>query len=322
MLPELLERPRAVTPRSGMLAEVCAGLARSPKSLPSKYFYDARGSALFEHICATPEYYLTRVELAIMQQSADAIAAALGPGVRLVEYGSGYGIKTRLLLAALENPAIYVPVEISASALGLSCADLQQDFPSLDIQPLQADFSGPVQLPRTRVTPQRTAVWLAGSTLGNFNEPAAIALLKQMRTTAGREGLVLLGLDLKKDPTLLHAAYNDSAGVTAAFTLNLLARLNRELQADFDLGQYIHRARYNALAGCIETDIVSRVAQRVHIGGTCFCFAADEPMRVEVSCKYDAADIERLAEAAGLLLSQQWTDDQMQFAVVLLRPAH
>ena len=316
----IAQRRLAVAP-DDFIVDVWSGLAALPKSLPSKYLYDARGSELFEQICETPEYYVTRTELALMQTSVGEIAQALGPAVRLVEFGNGAGLKTRLLLAALDQPAAYVPVEISASALDASCADLKRRFPSLPILPLQADFTAPLSLPTVRGGQQRTVLYLAGSTLGNFPDSEAIVLLQQMRRAAGSGGAVLLGLDLKKDPTLIHAAYNDAAGVTAAFTLNLLARLNRELDADFRIDQFNHRARYQPVAGRIETDIVSRRAQRVRVAGRGFEFAENEPLRVEISCKYDRADMQRLAAAAGLRVDQVWVDANSYFALALLAPA-
>lgn len=309
------------SPDNEFLADVWSGLSRRPKTLPSKYLYDARGSELFEQICETPEYYLTRVELALMQDSAAEIAQALGPDVRLVEFGNGSGLKTRLLLGAMPQVAAYVPVEISASALAASCSELQRDFPDLPILPLQSDFTAPLSLPKLPRQPRRTVLYLAGSTLGNFAEAEAIVLLQQMRKAAGAEGAVLLGLDLKKDAALINAAYNDNAGVTAEFTLNLLARMNRELGASFQLAQFSHRARYQSISGRIETDIVSRRAQRVSIAGRSFDFGADEAIRVEISCKYDRADMQRLAKAAGLRVQQVWSDQREQFAVVLLAPA-
>jgi L-histidine Nalpha-methyltransferase len=321
MSPAQARRLRAQSVPGVFLADVWQGLSAHPKTLASKYLYDARGSDLFEQICATPEYYLTRTELAIMQASVADMAAELGPQVRLVEFGNGSGLKTRLLLAALEQPAAYVPVEISASALTASCAELQHDFPALQILPLEADFTAPLPLPKPKQSVRRTVVYLAGSTLGNFPETAAVGLLQQMRRAAGCGGAVLLGLDLKKDPQRIHAAYNDAAGITAAFTLNLLQRLNRELGADFDLAQFQHRAVYQAEAGRIETDILSLRGQRVQIGGRAFDFAAGEALRVEVSCKYDRADMTRLAGAAGLRVQRVWTDPLQQFAVVLLLPA-
>lgn len=303
-----------------LLDDTLAGLARRPKSLPSRYFYDARGSALFERICETPEYYLTRCELALMRECGADIAAALGPGLRLVEFGSGSGEKTRRLLSALEAPAAYVPVEIAEEALAASSTALRREFPGLEVSPVNADFTAGPSLPRTGVAVQRTAVYLAGSTLGNFVEPEAVALLRQMRRAAGARGAVLLGLDLKKDPAVIEAAYNDAGGITAEFTLNLLSRLNRELGADFELGGFRHRAVYREDAGRIETDIVSRRNQFVRVAGRRFFFGADEPMRVEVSCKYDRAQAARLARAAGLRVRNWWTDPGRYFAVALLVP--
>lgn len=317
----LVAKARAACPDNGsaFLADVLSGLAATPKALASKYLYDARGSELFEQICATPEYYLTRTELSIMRMSVAEIASALGPRVRLVEFGNGSGLKTRLLLAALDAPASYVPVEISPAALAASCADLKREFPALTLQPLEADFSARLTLPAPPRELRRTVVYLAGSTLGNFADDDAIALMQKMRHAAGAGGAVLLGLDLKKDPSLIDAAYNDAAGITARFTLNLLQRINRELGGDFDLAGFRHRARYAPTAGRIETDIVSARRQRVQVAGHAFEFAADEAMRVEISCKYDRADIERMAAAAGMRLERLWSDSAAHFAVVLLR---
>ena len=299
-------------------ADVLAGLSAMPRSLPSKYFYDARGSRLFERICETPEYYLTRAELAILQCHAEEIAAALGKRVRLVEYGTGAGDKTRLLLQSLRDPVAYLPVEISRSALLDSIAQLARAFPMLELIPVCADFTRTIALPPTRRRAQRTVVYLAGSTIGNFVEAEAIDLLRHMRDTAGRGGAVLLGFDLKKDPALIRAAYNDAQGITAAFTLNLLQRLNRELGGDFELDQFAHRAEYNPEAGRIETDIVSRCTQQVRVATRCFALQQGEAIRVEVSCKYDHTDIARMTQAAGLRQGPCWHDPQGLFGMQLL----
>jgi L-histidine Nalpha-methyltransferase len=304
---------------SGFEADVLAGLSRTPKRLPSKYFYDARGSELFERICEQPEYYLTRVELGIMQACGDEMAEALGPELRLVEFGSGAGLKTRLLLAALHSPVAYLPVEISPSALASSVAQLAEAFPRIDMQPVCADFTAPLVLPPARRTPRRTAVYFPGSTLGNFDGEEARALLRSMRALIGSDGAVLIGLDLKKDRAALEAAYNDAAGVTATFTLNLLQRIDRELAADFDLTRFRHRATYNTLAGRIETAIVSRVAQVVQVAGRRFEFAADEAIAVEISCKYAESDVQRLAGQAGLRVVRRWNDAEARFGVFLLQ---
>ncbi|HEX5488510.1 MAG TPA: L-histidine N(alpha)-methyltransferase [Rhodanobacteraceae bacterium] len=306
--------------RDDILADALRGLSANPKRLPSKYFYDARGSELFERICEQPEYYPTRVELAIMHDHIDAIAAALGPDVRLVEYGSGAGVKTRLLLRHLESPVAYVPVEISRTAVSESVASLGSEFPRIEMLPVCADFTKPIALPRAARAPRQTVVYFPGSTLGNFDPEFALRLLKQMRSEARQgggvlDGGVLIGVDLVKDKTVLEAAYNDAAGVTAAFTLNLLVRLNREIGADFDLDGFHHRARYNVLAGRIETHIVSNRDQDVHIDGRTFHFARGEAMLVEYSCKYTLESFARLATRAGFRVAEVWTDPARQFSV-------
>ncbi len=307
-------------PGEGLLADAVTGLAESPKRLSSKYFYDARGSDLFERICEQPEYYPTRVELAIMREQVDAIAAALGPNVRLVEYGSGSGLKTRLLLRHLQAPVAYVPVEISRAALTDSVASLAREFPAIEILPVCADFTQPITLPRAARAPRRTVLYFPGSTLGNFEPEAALRLLKQMRDEAGQgggvlNGGVLIGIDLVKGKSELEAAYNDAAGVTAEFTLNLLERLNRELDADFDLGGFRHRARWHSLAGRIETHIVSTREQDARIDDNTFHFDAGEAMLVEMSCKYTLEGFARLAARAGLRVAEVWTDPARQFSV-------
>ncbi len=302
-------------------ADVLHGLAQTPKRIPSKYFYDARGSQLFEEICAQPEYYLTRTELAILEENAAAIASAIGPRALLVEYGSGAGIKTRLLLDALEQPVGYVPVEISRSALDASVENLSEEFPEVDMLPVSADFTQPVDLPAPDQAARRTVVFFPGSTLGNFEQREAIALLRTMAIEMGRQGAALVGIDLKKDATILEAAYNDAAGVTREFTLNLLTRINRELQADFNLDEFDHRARYNAQAGRIETHVVSRIDQAVAIGKHRFAFAAGEAMLVEYSCKYAVEEFAAMAAKAGLRVVRSWSDSRQWFAMQMLERA-
>lgn len=300
--------------------DVLAGLTAPQKRLPSKYFYDAHGSELFEQICEQPEYYLTRVELQIMQAHAADMASALGPQVRLVEFGSGAGIKTRLLLAALEQPIAYVPVEISDAALEASTALLRNEFPQVVIQPVSADFTRPLDLPAPPRPPGRTALYFPGSTLGNFETADALRLLQQMHRLVGANGSILLGLDLKKPVAELEAAYNDAAGVTAEFTLNLLTRINRELCGDFALDGFRHRAVYNAEAGRIETSIVSLEDQQASVAGQRIHFDRHEAIHVEISCKYSEADLQHLAARAGLEVSRTWTDPGRKFAVFLLSP--
>lgn len=306
---------------SDFAADVRDGLARKPKRIASKYFYDARGSALFEEICAQPEYYLTRVESAILGEYSADIAAAIGPRPLLVEFGSGSAVKTRLLLRALIDPVGFVPIEISRSALKASVEALADEFPGVEMLPVCADFTGPVTLPVARRRQRRVVVFFPGSTLGNFDTREAIGLLREMHATIGPYGAALVGIDLKKEAATIEAAYNDAAGVTAEFTLNLLHRMNRELDADFDLTRFRHRAVYNALAGRIETHIVSRADQQVCVNGRDVHFADGEAILVEYSCKYSQAGFEHMASRAGLRVARIWTDPQRMFAVELLERA-
>jgi dimethylhistidine N-methyltransferase len=307
-------RPSAVDIRS----DVLAGLRLTPKRLSSKYFYDDAGSALFELICEQPEYYLTRAELAIMRAHAGEIARTLGPDVLLMEYGSGSGAKTRILLSHLDNPVAYVPIEISPSALLDSATALSLNFPDLQILPLCADFTDPVAVPKPARPARRRIVYFPGSTLGNFDTRQALSLLRQMAEQIGSCGAALVGIDLKKDSAQIEAAYNDAAGVTAQFTLNMLARFNRELEANFDLSRFRHRARYNPMAGRIETHVVSCAEQQVVVAGECIRFAEAEGMLVEISCKYSLAEFAALADKAGLVVGRFWTDPQQRFSVQYL----
>ena len=307
--------------RATITADVLAGLSARPRALPSKYFYDARGSALFECITRQPEYYLTRAELDLLPRVLPQIAAHAGPRVRVVEYGSGSGRKTRLLLQALEDVVAYTPVEISRTALLDSVRALAVDFPAIEMLPVCADFTALPALPPPRRAARRTLLFFPGSTLGNFTEAAAVSILHGMRQAMGPEGLALIGIDLDKDPALIEAAYNDAAGVTADFTLNLLVRLNREIGSDFDLAGFAHRARYVVPWRRIETSLVSRRAQVVHVAGQAFAFARDEAMHVEYSHKYDDAQFAAMAAAAGLRIAAAWDAPARMFGLRLLRPA-
>ncbi|MGA9422836.1 MAG: L-histidine N(alpha)-methyltransferase [Rhodanobacteraceae bacterium] len=301
-----------------ILADVCAGLRLIPKRLSSRYFYDARGSALFEQICEQPEYYLTRAELALMREHVADMAKVVGSEALVVEYGSGSGQKTRLLLSSLDAPVAYVPVEISRAALTESVAALAPEFPHIEMLPVCADFTERIVLPEPQRRPRRTLVYFPGSTIGNFVTRDAVSLLREMHEQMGVNGAALIGADLRKDVAVMEAAYNDAAGVTAEFTSNMLVRFNRELGADFDVSQFRHHARYNPMACRIETQLVSRRAQSVHIHGAQFDFAADEPILVEYSCKYSTDDFSRMAERAGLQVERVWTDAGQQFALYYL----
>ena len=305
-------------PASELLEIVQRGLRAQPKRLPSWLFYDERGSELFEQICEQPEYYLTRAEIALLETHAGDIARTLGPDVRLVEYGSGNAVKTRQLLEHLASPVCYVPVEIASEALAASVRRLAERFPSLPMQPLHADFTRPLRLPIPPRAPRRTVIYFPGSTIGNFEQREAIQLLRTMRDEMGEAGGVLIGVDLKKDAARIEAAYNDRAGITAEFTLNMLARLNRELGSDFHLDAYRHRAHYNPLAGRIETHIISTREQKVRVGRMLASFGEDEAMLVEYSCKYSPEDFAAMAHKAGLEVAKVWVDPEQLFSVQYL----
>jgi dimethylhistidine N-methyltransferase len=307
--------PGAPPAADEFLREVLHGLARSHKELPCKYFYDERGARLFEQICELPEYYLTRCELAILARHAADVARLLGPGCVLVEYGSGAGRKTRLLLDRLPTAAAYVPVDISREQLLRSAGQLARRYPALEVVPLCADFTRPFTLPPLQHPGARRAVYFSGSTIGNFGPAEALALLARIARLCGPGGGLLIGVDLQKEARILEPAYNDRQGVTAAFNLNLLARINRELGADFDLERFEHRAFYDARHGRIEMHLVSRQAQLVHLGGATVRLAAGETIRTEYSYKYSREDFARLSAAAGLEVRQVWTDEQGLFSV-------
>ncbi len=301
------------------LDDVLAGLGGSPKALPPKYFYDARGCALFEAICELPEYYPTRTELALMQDHAADMAAQLDAGCLLIEFGSGVSIKTEVLLRTL-RPAAYVPVDIAADALQASTARLAAAFPQLPIIAVCADYMQPLRVPELeRIKAQHRVIYFPGSTIGNLTPEEARRFLGRAYGLAGAGGAMLIGVDLKKDVGLLHAAYNDAQGVTAEFNLNLLRRINCELGANFDLDRFRHVAFYNAAAGRIEMHLESLCEQRVSVGGRVFVFGAGERMHTENSCKYSVDEFQRLAQDAGFRHVRAWVDADRLFAVHLLR---
>jgi len=307
--------------RERFLAEAVHGLSQTRKSLPCKYFYDAEGSKLFDQICLLPEYYPTRTELGILRAHAADMAACLGPETLLVEYGSGSSVKTRLLLDRLARPSAYVPVDISREHLLETALALRLDYPCLPVLPVCADFSAPFALPRSPRPEARRAVYFPGSTIGNFSEAGAIALMAGVARLVGLGGAFLVGVDLKKDPRVLERAYDDAAGITAAFNLNLLARLNRELDADFDLRRFAHRAFWIEAEGRIEMHLVSRAKQVVHLGGIEIHFARSERICTEHSHKYTLSGFARLARRAGLAVRRVWTDHAQLFSVQYLEVA-
>lgn len=298
-------------------AAVLNGLANLQKSIPSKFFYDTEGSRLFDRICAQPEYYPTQTETAILRANAGAIAAALPPRVVLVEYGSGASIKIRLLLDALDHPAAYVPIDISCSPLRAAASVLAFDYPAVMVIPVCADFTRSAGLPLMLPEGPRIG-FFPGSTIGNFHPPEAKRLLRSFRRQLGPDGRLLIGVDLKKDPAILHAAYNDAAGVTAAFNSNLLARANRELDASFDLDTFEHLAFWNPAAGRVEMHLRSRTRQTVFVAGRPFRFAAGETIHTENSYKYSVEEFKALGRAAGFAPVAAWSDARQLFGVLLL----
>jgi len=306
--------------REEFRAAVLAGLARAPRAIPAKYLYDARGSELFDAICELPEYYLTRTETGILARCTPELARLAGPGCALVEFGSGSSVKTRLLLDAMPDLAAYVPIDISRQHLDATAARLRRDYPRLRVEPVCADYMALASLPADVNDAPRLG-FFPGSTIGNLEPAEATSFLRRARRLLGDRGALVLGVDLKKDPRLLHDAYNDAAGITAAFTLNLLRRMNRELGANFDTARFAHEAFYNPAAGRIEIYIRSLADQSVTVAGRTFAFAAGERVHTEYSYKYDEADIAALAASAGFTIDRTWTDPDRLFAVVYLEAA-
>jgi len=298
------------------LDDVLTGLHASPKQLPSKYLYDQRGSQLFDAICLLDEYYLTRCEDQIIKQHSHEMAEQIGPGVMLVEYGSGSSTKTRALLKQLEDPIAYVPVDISGEHLAESASVLSQDFPQLEVLPVCADFTQPFSLPASIRKPTHAAVFFPGSTIGNFENEDALAMLKQIAELCGRGGGLLIGIDLQKDVDLIESAYNDAEGVTAEFTLNLIRHMNRELGSDFSLDKFSHKAFYDDAADRIEISLVSRCDHRVTVCDQSFAFEEGERILTEYSHKYTIEGFAALAAEVGLTLRRSWTDDRQMFAVL------
>jgi dimethylhistidine N-methyltransferase len=303
------------------LADVVAGLSRPAKELPCKYFYDARGSQLFDEICELDEYYLTRTELALMRERAAEMAGCIGPNCLLIEYGSGSSVKTRLLLDQLLEPAAYLPIDLSCEHLYRSSAVLVSDYPGLEVLPLCADFSGEFRLAKPSRPETRRVVYFPGSTIGNFGPPEAEVLLSRVAKLVGPEGAMLLGFDLRKELSILEPAYDDARGVTAAFNLNLLVRINRELGGDFDLESFRHLARFNPERSCVEMHLVSAKGQDVHVAGHVFHFAGGETIRTERSHKYDVDEFRAWVPRTGLRVERVWTDEKGYFAVLYLTRA-
>ncbi len=298
------------------LAEVLAGLSSSPRTLPCKFFYDERGADLFQRICELPEYYITRTETELLRRCAPEIAESIGANAALIGFGTGAGIKTRMLLEHLENPIAYIPVDISKQRLLDSAVELSKAMPSLEILPVCADYLQELQFPKPLRKPDHVAVFFPGSTIGNLEPAVAKGFLERVCRLCGKSGGLIIGVDLQKSREVLEAAYNDSAGVTAEFNLNLLVRANRELGADFDLARWEHRAVYNEIEGRIEMHLLSVGEQTVHVGGRAFAFADGEKIITEFSYKQTLDGFARLASSAGFReASRVWTDPQGWFAI-------
>ena len=288
------------------------GLRAVPKRVPCKYLYDDAGSALFERICDLPEYYPTRTELGLLERHADEIARHIGDDAELVEFGAGSGVKVRLLLDALARPRAYVPIDISGPHVCAAADRLAADYPALAVRPVVADYTRSFELPAAAGA--RRVGFFPGSTIGNFAPDEAVRfLLRASRLLKG--GGLLVGVDLVKDPAVLHAAYNDTAGVIAAFNRNLLERANRELDAYFDLDRFAHYAFYHPLAQRIEMHLVSLEHQRVRAAGEEFVFAAGEALHTEDSYKYTLDGFRALAVRAGFVPAAVWSDPQQRFSL-------
>ena len=294
-------------------ADVAEALSQHPKKLSPKYFYDAAGSELFEQITKLPEYYPTRTELEILRARGSDIRAIIPKGAALVEFGAGATTKVRLLLNECEFGA-YVPVDISGDFLNAQAAELRADFPALKVFPVTADFTAPFELPAD-VKAMPKVGFFPGSTLGNFEPHEACAFLRSARAILGDNALMLIGIDLEKDEKLLHAAYNDAAGVTGQFNKNVLVRINRELGGDFDLSAFTHRAIYNRERHRIEMHLIARKPQTVHLLGRSFAFRAGESIHTESSYKYSLERFAALAKGSGWTPKASWTDADQQFSV-------
>lgn len=315
-------RPAGITndasTNGNFLRDVLQGLSAAQKTLPCKYLYDQRGSQLFDQICELEEYYVTRAELEIMETHAESIANQIGPSVKLVEYGSGSSVKTRILLDSLDQPVAYVPVDISRTHLLRTANDLQTTYPNIEILPVVADFTQHFKLPRSTRPASHVALYFPGSTIGNFTPADAGRLLQGMSNMLGDQGGLLIGIDLQKERSVIEAAYDDAHGVTADFNLNLLHRINRELEGSFDVDRFEHKAIYNSDAHRVEISMVSLCDQQVQIAGSTIAFRSGEEILSEYSHKYTIDGFATFASKYGFALHHAWTDNRDYFAVLHL----
>ena len=314
---DLLESFHDLAPEpDDFLSEVRSGLSKRQKTLPCKFFYDEKGSRLFDQICELPEYYPTRTETTLLEDISDELSQCIGPYKQIIEYGCGSVQKIRRLLDALDRPAAYVAVDISREHLLDAAATLAADYPDLEVHAVCADFTKPFEVkpPKTRPDARRVG-FFPGSTLGNFAQEDAARFLSEAARFLGSDGAMVIGIDLKKDVSILDAAYNDSEGVTASFNLNLLDRINRELGADFEVDQFEHRAHYNAEQGRVEMHLYSLSDQDVRVDGSTFSFAEGESIHTENSHKYSVEEFQTLARAAGFEPRRVWIDDAKLFSI-------
>ncbi len=313
--------PAATAPTDApeaFLKEVIEGLSATPKWLSPKWLYDERGSKLFDGITEAAAYYPTRVETEIMRASVAEMADVAGPGSVLIEYGSGSSVKTRVLLERMSDLSAYVPIDISEDHLIKTSEALQAEFPGLNVLPVVADYTQPIRLPDSIDPAAHRVVYFPGSTIGNFHPSEARRFLERIADACGDWGGLLIGVDLKKDPNILHAAYNDPEGITAAFNRNLLTRMNTELGADFDENAFVHYAFYDPQQGRVEMHLVSLVDQVVSLKGRQFSFREGESLWTESSYKYALWQFYDLAASAGFEERRTWTDPERQFAVIYL----
>lgn len=309
------------TSNEQFMDDVVSGLSQGQKALPCKYLYDEDGSRLFEAICETDDYYVTRADLALLDEYLPDMAKLIGPEAHIIEFGSGAGVKTHHLLTALDHPRAYTPIEISASALEASAAELRKAFPNIEIRPLQGDYTQQIPSEALTLSPRdsKRLVFFPGSTISNFTHEEAAGFLKRIRNIIrardGREsGGLLIGVDLIKSEDILVAAYDDSQGVTRDFNLNLLERINRELGADFQIDQFEHEARFNPDHGRIEMHLVSQCDQKVKINGHQFQFKDGESIHTESSHKYSVDSFKQLAASTGLKVVKTWFDKRKLFS--------
>jgi len=301
--------------KESLLEEILKGFNKSQKELPSKLFYDEKGSALFDEICELNEYYLTRTEISIMTENLEGICSVLGNNCLLIELGSGSSRKIRLLLSGLEDPAGYVPIDISEEHLITSVNALARDYPSLRISPVYADYTQPFSLPKFEHAHSKKVVYYPGSTIGNFDPEYASQFLNRIANHLGKGTCLLIGIDLKKDEKILEDAYNDKKGVTAEFNLNILRRLNRELGTDFNIDEWKHLAFYNSSEGRIEMHLESLRDQDIQVNGSRIIFVKNETILTEYSYKYSVEDFKDLI-SGSYNLEKVWTDKENKFGIL------